>query len=110
MKQRGGKRHGAGRSYSPWERVRLAERYAEFKFEFAKAGSSKPGHDALLKLHAEEHPDGRGDIESTRRLCLRGRCEDILLGEDDPWLRHKLAPARRRVQRWLRRHHLTTKV
>ena len=105
MKQRGGKRPGAGRSYSPWERMRLAERYAELKSEFFKAGMPKPGHEALLALHAEEHLDGAGDIELTKRLCIRGRCESILCAEDDPWFVQKLAPARRRLQRWLRRHY-----
>ena len=33
-RQKGGKRPGAGRYYSPWDRIRLAHRYAELKSEF----------------------------------------------------------------------------
>ena len=95
--KRGGKRAGAGRSYSPWDRMRLAERCATLKYEFLKAGRSKPGLEALLTLHAEEHPDGSGNFESTKRLCITGRCESILLAENDPWIDHKLVPTHRRL-------------
>ena len=105
MKPRGGKRAGAGRSYSPWARMRLAERFAELKCEFVKAGMPRPEYQALLTLHAEEHPNDEVDLKSTKRLVVRGRCESLLFAENDPWLEQKLAPGRRRLRRWLRRHY-----
>jgi hypothetical protein len=71
----GGKREGAGRYYSPHDRMKLAERHAELKYEFTKAGVRDPAAKALDALHAELHPDGGGDPESTRRSVMTGRGE-----------------------------------
>ena len=102
MKQ-GGKRTGAGRHYSPWDRIRLAQRHAELKHEFVMAGVRGPRQRALERLHTELHPDGEVDIHTTEKLVEQGRSEDILAAENDEWFVQKLGPARRRLQRWLRR-------
>jgi hypothetical protein len=95
MKQRsstrGGKRPGAGRGYRPWTRIWLANRYAELKLEFEEAGVSKPGHEALVALHLDEHADGAGSIATTRRSIASGRIDEIVMGELDA-KRHNKEP------------------
>jgi hypothetical protein len=72
-RKHGGPRHGAGRPSSPWNKITLAERYAGLKYEFVMAGDRAPSKRALEIVHAELHPDGRGELETTRKLIRRGR-------------------------------------
>ena len=44
------------------------------------AGRTQP-QIALDMLHAEEHPNGGGSIETTRRLVVQGRHDDIFICE-----------------------------
>lgn len=87
---KGGKRPGAGTHYSPSERIRLAHHYATYKWAFNtlknfghKFGHKKlkPAYEALRALHADEHPNGGGSIETTKRLVVQGRHDDIFLSE-----------------------------
>jgi hypothetical protein len=105
VSKHGGKREGAGRHYSPWDRISLAQRYAELRHAFVMAGDRAPIRHALEALHAELG----ADISTIRKLVRRGLSEDILDAENDPWFVRKLEPARRRLQRWLRhRYHRET--
>lgn len=80
-KKSGGKRAGAGRCYNPWKRIALAERFAELKSNLRQAGWPNAAQIALDLLHAEEHPNGGGSIETTRRLVVQGRHDDIFICE-----------------------------
>jgi hypothetical protein len=77
----GGEREGAGLFYDPRGRISLAYRYEELYRQFVQEGVPKPGTNALYTLHAEEHPDGGGNPESTKRLIIRARQEDNFLTE-----------------------------
>jgi len=81
-RKHGGPGRGQGRHYSPSGRIWLANRLAELKWGFRDAGNDRdPAARALKALHAELHPDGGGHIETTRRLCIRGRGEDNFFSE-----------------------------
>ena len=80
-KKSGGKRAGAGRCYNPWKRIALAERFAELKSNLPPGWQAERGQIALDMLHAEEHPNGGGSLETTRRLVVQGRHDDIFICE-----------------------------
>ena len=82
-RQKGGKRPGAGRYYSPWDRIRLAHRYAELKSEFIEGGASK--REACARAFAVVHGERthKGSPATTKRLPISGRHEDIFLAELD---------------------------
>ena len=70
MKRRhGGKRLGAGRHYSPWDRIILAWRYEEAKLRLGKAEC------ALREVHASR----KGSLHTTETLIKHGRRDDISL-------------------------------
>jgi hypothetical protein len=48
LKDRGGPGRDQGRHYDPYDRIRLAERYCDLKYEFTKAGVPKPGQCAVV--------------------------------------------------------------
>jgi hypothetical protein len=110
--EKGGKRPGAGTIYAPWNRIRLAHRYAELKWQFHEMRS--PGKRAYSLLHTEEHPDGGGSITTTKRLVIAGGHDDNFLADLDA-KRHNREPLSkeeqlilrkwsRRWARWARRH------
>ena len=51
--------------------------------ELRKKGARFPAKAALEALHAEMHPDGKGDIASTKRLAIIGQHEDNFISEID---------------------------
>ena len=98
------KKREVGRPYSPWDRITLAERYAELKFEFLKAGDVKPGAAAEHALFEECHRTH--SLGTLKKLRVQGRAEAILLDEGrldeaeaDIRRRGELLGQRRRLKR-----------
>jgi hypothetical protein len=84
------------------------------KWEAHKRGKRYPATAALYELHAELHPDGGGNVDSTKRLVIIGTQEDNFLCELDAkqhngeplsdFEQKFLLQQRRRHFRRLRRH------
>ena len=82
-RKHGGKRVGAGRRYSPWSRIELADRFAELRWQIRAQGVQVSSTTVWEILHAELHRGGGGDILTTKRLAIVGRMEGNYLNDLD---------------------------